>query len=254
MKIINTLIAILLALTTTTIVYSQIEISGDVEPMDTLSKAEKRKLVERKKSTTEFFVITNWSSTTRKLIENPTNGGVFAHPLGERENETTLNTWSYGIGIKDRIHEYLTWEGGISFLKNGEQYSYETTDTLFSYTTTYSYISMPVKLYFTYGDNIKLLAGGGLIPQMFLKYKQDRIWINANNTKTTENYSTQNGYNSFVISAVANIGVQVSMGNRASLLFMPEYRIQLSSSNIKESPYKHFGRALGFNIGLSYFL
>lgn len=238
----------------TTAAYSQIEISSDAEPADTLSKKKKRPSIDKSQSNTEFFAITNWSSTSRKLIENPSNQGVFAQPLGERANETSLNTWSFGIGIKQRVHEFVTWEGGISFLKNGENYLYETSDTTHSYTTTYSYISMPVKVYFTYGNNIRLYAGVGLVPQMFLKYKQDRAWKNAVNTETDESFSTQNGYRSAVLSAVANVGVQINMGKSMSLLVMPEYRFQLTSTNINESPYSHFGRALGVNIGLSYLL
>ena len=139
-------------------------------------------------------------------------------------------------------------------MRNGESYLFEGPDTLHSYTTTYSYISMPVKLYFTYGDNLRLLAGGGLIPQMFLKYKQDRVWINSVNTETKETFTTQNGYNSFVLSAVANVGVQLNMGKKVSLLFMPEYRIQLTSTYEKQAAYRHYNKALGFNMGLTVLL
>ena len=113
---------------------------------------------------------------------------------------------------------------------------------------------MPVKVYYTYGDNIRLYAGGGLIPQMFLKYKQDRVWINSVDTETKETFTTQNGYNSFVLSAVANVGVQLNLGKNVSILFMPEFRMQLTSSYESQASYKHYGRAFGFNMGLTYIL
>jgi len=237
----------------TSMVFSQIEISEDTQT-EAKEEVKEIQILPAKQSTTEFFAIANWSSTNRKLIENDNNGGVFADSLGSRSDETKLNTWSVGIGIRDRIHEYLSWEGGIAYFQNGESYLYEDADTLHSYTTSYSYISMPVKLYFTYGKNVKLLAGGGLVPQMFLKYKQDRRWVDAVDAETTEEFSTNNGYNSFVLSAVANVGVQLNMGKNVSVLFMPEYRVQLTSSYEKQKPYKHFGRALGFNMGLTYLL
>ena len=233
--------------------FSQIEISDETQNEET-KELDEISILLPNESTTEFFVIANWSSTNRKLIENPENDGIYADPLAERAYESSLNTWSVGFGIKDRILPFLTWEGGISYLRNGETYSFEDTDTLHTYTTTYSYISMPIKLYYTYGNNIKLLAGGGVIPQMFLKYKQDRVWVNEVNAETEESFSTQNGYASFVLSAVANIGVQVNLGKKMSVLFMPEYRFQLTTSNIKSSSYQHFSRALGFNMGLTYIL
>lgn len=237
----------------TSLSFSQIEISEDTQVSETDEEKELQ-ILPTENSTTEFFVIANWSSTNRKLIENPDNGGLFANPLGEREFETSLSTWSVGIGIRGRGDQYLSWEGGISYLRNGESYSYEDADSTYSYTTSYSYLAMPVKIYFTYGNNIKLLAGGGLVPQMFLNYKQDRVWVNSVNTETKETEETKSGYNSFLLSAVANIGVQLNLGKKVSVLFMPEYRFQLTSSYEKQDSYKHFGNALGFNMGLTYSL
>lgn len=251
MKIRN-YILVSVTLLMSTLTFSQIEISEETQKDEVKPKPIKVETLLLKESTSEFFVIANWSSTNRKLVENPANGGIFADSLGTRADETSLNAWSFGIGIRDRILPYLSWEGGLTYFQNGESYLYEQADTTHSYTSTYRYIGMPVKAYYTYGNNIKFYAGGGLIPQMFIKYEQDRRWVNSVNTETTETFSTQNGYRSFVLSAVANIGVQVNMGRKVSVLFMPEYRIQLISSNVESSPHSHFARAIGFNMGLTY--
>jgi len=226
---------------------AQIEISKETE---------KKKKVEKPKKEidngTEIFFISNWSSTNRKLQENQKKDGLYGKPLGERANENKLNIWSFGIGMRNRIGTYLSWEGGLSYMRNGESYLFEGVDTSYQYQTTYSYICMPVKIMYTYGDKVKLLAGGGVVPQMFLKYRQDREWTTALNATEKKTEKTSSGYNSFVVSAVLNIGVQLNMGKRTSLLFMPEYRFQLSSSYEKIDPYVHFGRAIGFNMGLTY--
>lgn len=249
MNIRNISLAFALSLMTT-MVFSQIEISDGTQTSEPVKQVSLDILPPL--STTEFFVIANWSRNSRRLIENDNNNGVYADPLGTRADESFLNTWSFGIGIKQRVHKYLTWEGGITYLQNGESYLFEAADTLHSYETTYSYITMPIKVYFTYGNTVRFYAGGGLVPKMFLNYKQYRVFVDAVNAETTEAFKTQNGFNTFSLSAVANVGVQLNLGKKVSVLFMPEYRVQLTTSNEKSDSYKHFNRAFGFNMGLTY--
>ena len=227
-------------------------VNAQIEVLQKPNNTFESKPVNSNQSTAEFFVLANRSKSHRKLIENPANGGVFAEPLDERENEESLNVWSLGVGIRDRILPHLTWEGGITYFQNGESYLFESSDTLHSYESTYKYIGMPIKAYYTYGNDVRLYVGGGIVPQLFTRYEQDRRWENAANTKTQETYTTQNGYRSFVLSAVANIGVQLNMGRNVSILVVPEYRLQLISSNVDTSPYAHFGRSMGVNMGLTY--
>ena len=67
-----------------------------------------------------------------------------------------------------------------------------------------------------------------------------------------ETIKERNGYSSFVLSAALNVGVQYQFSDNWTLLFMPEYRIQLTDSYESTDSYNHFGRALGFDIGLTY--
>ena len=137
----------------------------------------------------------------------------------------------------------------------GESYLFEDTDTSHQYVTTYSYVGMPLKVLFTYGEkDFRFFAGIGIVPQMFVRYQQDREWMTTVDETIKESEKTKSGYNSFVLSAVANVGVQINLGSKASFLFMPEYRYQLVTSYQKQDDYKHFGRALGFNFGLSFAL
>ncbi|MDX2361117.1 MAG: hypothetical protein QNK23_09940 [Crocinitomicaceae bacterium] len=224
--------------------YAQVEISAE----STKKEKKKKDRGERTKDNgTSVFGTVNWSYTTRKLVEND---GLFGKPLGERAYETNLNTWSFELGLRNKLNQYLSWEGGISYMKNGESYSYEGADSTYSYETRYSYVGMPLKLLFTYGEKIKLIVGAGVVPQMFVGYKQDREWTTTLGSSSDEEFKTKTGYSSFVISAVMNVGIQVNLGGRWSALFMPEYKIQLTSSDDKSSAYKHFGRSLGFNVGL----
>jgi opacity protein-like surface antigen len=198
---------------------------------------------------TEAYFHANWSSTTRSLIEND---APFGDTLGNRVDESKLNRWSYGLGIRSRLNEFLSWEGGISLLRNGESYLYEVADTMYSYNTTYTYIGMPIKVMFTYGQQFRVYAGGGILPQMFVQYRQDQEWLTTLDYREKNTITTKNGYNSFVFSLVFNAGVQMDITNNMTLYVMPEYRYQLTSSYEKQADYKHHGRAIGLNLGLTY--
>jgi hypothetical protein len=226
-------------------VFAQVELSKETSKKEKKQK-EKRELSE-KDGATSIFLTTNWSFTNSRL---ETNDGLIGDSLGYRANETGLNTWSFGIGFRNRLHKNFVLEGGVSFMRNGESYSFVDTDTSYSYQTQYTYIAMPIRGMYSYGDKIELLVGGGIVPQMFVVYKQDIQWTTSNNTDGSESSKTQNNYEPFVISAVLNAGVQFKMSDSWSFLFLPEYKIELNTSFEKNSPYKHFARSLGFNFGL----
>lgn len=246
--------------------FSQIELGGE-EPKKTKKekksdsgkklrrteekeKLKKRVTLSESTSNVEAYFITNWSSTSRLLRENE---GLFSEPLGERANETGLSAWSFGLGIRNQFMEHFALQVGISYMRNGENYSFEATDSdsTFKYQTTYSYIGMPIKGLFTYGKNVKLLAGGGLTPQLFTGYRQEQEWTTSLNARGNETIKRKNGFNNFVLSAALNLGVQLEFGGAWSVVFMPEYRIQLTNSYEKTDPHEHFARALGFDVGLT---
>ncbi len=218
--------------------------NNTVHAQDTLSI-----LPIEEKSTTSFFAISNWSNTFRRLEEND---GLFGDSIGARGDETAYNRWSFGIGIRSMLSKNFMFEGGMAYMRNGEQYSFSGADTSYTYTSQYSYISMPIKLYYTFGDKFKVLIGLGLVPQLFQGYKQNISWESTDNIEGSEEVKTKQGFNTFVISTVANLGVEYEYSPKMSVLLIPEYKIQLNSSLDKTDSYKHFGRSIGFNIGLTY--
>jgi len=226
--------------------WSQVELGGD-EP----KKEEKKEVVKpekQKDGSTEVYFVSNWSNTSRKLVEND---APFGDSLGQRAFESSLNRWSFGIGFRNRINDHFAIQGGISFIRNGESYLFEDADSLFTYNTTYSYIGMPIKALYTYGEDIMILSRGGITRHLFTSYLQEREWRESADATDTEEIKEQNGYSSFALSAAFNVGVQLKFSDNWTLLFMPEYRIQLTNSYEKTDSYKHFGRALGFDIGLT---
>lgn len=228
---------------------SQIELGGEEESKKDEKKEKEVKEKRVQDGSTEIYMVTNWSNTSRKL---EMNDAPFGDPLGDREFESSLNRWSFGIGFRNKLSDYFSIQAGISYMRNGESYLFEESDTLFTYNTTYSYIAMPIKALFTYGDELKFLAGGGVTPQLFVSYVQNQEWRDSVNATGDDSIKEKNGYSSFAISAAVNIGVQYQFSDNWTILFMPEYRIQLTDSYEVTDSYNHFGRALGFDLGLTF--
>lgn len=227
------------------------------EPTSTTKKEEKKRTgtlktdtigLQNKESTTAAYLVSNWSKSYRLLEKN---GDVYGDTLGIRSDEKNLTTWSFGIGMQSQINKHLMWDGGIALLRNGESYSFTGSDSTFASQTYYSYISMPVRINYTIGNEIKFYAGAGLIPQMFTGYRQEQQWTTSLDAKVEETIKTKNGYNSFVLSSVFNIGLIISFQNNWSLIVSPEARIQLNSSYEKLNGFIHKGRAFGITFGLT---
>jgi opacity protein-like surface antigen len=204
--------------------------------------------LKKKESTTAAYLVSNWSKSYRSLEKN---GDVYGDTLGIRADEKNLTTWSFGIGMQSQINKHVMWDGGISFLRNGESYSYVASDTSFSYQNFYSYISMPVRINYTIGKDLKFYVGAGLIPQMFTGYRQEKQWTTSTDAKVEETVKTKIGYSSVVLSSVFNVGLILNFKNNWALMVSPEARIQLTSSYPRLDGFIHKGRAYGITFGLT---
>lgn len=238
--------------------FSQIIIEGE----DKEEKVEDNTLMNRVNSAplrdidsaTQLYFNTNWSSTFRSLTPN---GDLFGKELGVRADEFKANFWSYSVGLRNRLSEHFELEVGLGLTRNGETYSFSDlyTDSANYYRNRYTFISMPIVAYYTYGKEIKFLAGAGIMPQLFMSRLQEQVVTTANNTRSTDEVKEKSGtskYNSFTSSAIFRVGIQLKYSPFWSIYFMPEYRMQLGSTFGKTSPYIHKATAIGFNLGLTY--
>lgn len=214
-----------------------------------LSEVENKEKRQIEHSDVRFYLGANWSSTGRMLIENK---GYFGDTLGERVNEKSLNTWSYYLGIRSDFAKQFFWDGGLSFYRNGEQYSFDDplTDSTFNYQTTYSYVSMPLRVNAFLGRNVRFFFGGGIVPQMFFGYRQNRQWTSAENSDYSEEIKFKSGYNSFVVSGLFNVGLELKFESKWSTFVSSEGRWQLNSTYLSQDSYIHKARAYGISFGL----
>jgi len=222
---------------------------GQLEISDGSSNEKSSKQKEYNTSGTAFFVAANWSQTNRELKPN---GDLFGEALGKRADEKTLNTWSYFLGVRGEMKAGFFWEGGLAFLQNGESYSYNdpATDSSFIYKTTYTYVGMPLKINFAHGDVFRIYGGAGLLPQMFFGYKQHQQWSTPANGSSSNDITMKSGYNSFVLSAIASLGFELSIHKNWRIFAAPELRWQLNSTYLSQDAYIHKGRAYGVTFGL----
>ncbi len=196
---------------------------------------------------TTLCLTANRSTTFRQLKEN---SGLFGDTLGNRAGEKALKTWSFSIGFQNRIGQHLQWGGGISLLKNGEQYEFKASDTSYSYTTVYSYIGMPIKINYLWGNVVKFYVGTGLVPQLLSGYQQQKKWTTSKNAIIKETDKNKVGFSPFVLSAFFNAGISLNFNNEWGVLIVPEYRLQLNSSYLKYDKFIHKANALGISFGL----
>lgn len=226
---------------------AQIEVGEDVKKDRDEKNNKKKKDPNKVDGSTYVYMLGNWSSSFRTLKEND---APFGDPLGTRADEKRLGIWSFGIGITNYFTKHLGFEGGISLLRNGEQYETQIADSTYKYTSRYTFIGMPLKLKFSYGDKVRLNVSAGVVPQVFSGFRQEIEWKSNLAGSGKETIKTKIGFSSFTMSAVFNVGVQFKFGERVFLMLEPEYRMQLSSTYDKKSSYKHSSTSLGGNVGL----
>jgi len=235
------------------IVSAQIEIP-EPKKEEGKEKVREKKEMDPSEVKNEVLLYANWSNTNRILRPNPAKDGLFGEPLGIREDELNLNVWSYGFGFRSVFSEHFMWQGGISWMRNGETFDYQATDSdsTFAYQTYYNYIAMPIKVMYQTGGRVNFYGGIGVMPQLFFSYRQEQQWTTVVNTQVTETVKTKNGFNTFVLAGMVTAGVQLRMNSGASIFLEPEYRIHLTNSYTEIDSYEHFGRAFGLNLGFTY--
>jgi len=204
-----------------------------------------------KDTSSRFYVEASFTNSFRSL---ESNADFLNKPLEERANETKLGIWSYSLGMTIPLNKHIYFDGALSLLRNGEQYSWEsnTSDSTFNYQSKYNYIALPLQLKLQGGKNLKYFVGGGVIPQMNFSYKQEQQWTDSLGSKGDETIKINNEINSFAFSWVVSAGLELQFENNFGLRLSATYRNQISNTYIEFSDYIHKANAVGVNIGITH--
>lgn len=212
----------------------------------TFSEKEKKDSLFRNQA----YVAINRTNSFRTLVPND---DFIPGNLGERINEKALNTYSFGIGLKGHLTKFLIWDGGLMYLQNGEQYEFDSanSDSTFSYQNYYKYMALPIKLNVTIGHKLRLFGGVGIIPQLFMNYRQNQQWETTLGNRESATIKSKDGFNYFTASYAINLGVSIHMKNNFGLFLSAEYRSQIQNGYGKISYFKHKSSGLGISLGIS---
>ncbi len=209
---------------------------------------QKEKII--KDTSSRFYIEASYLNSFRSLESNV---DFLNKPLGERANESKIGIWNYSLGMTTPLNNHIYFDGALSLLRNGEQYSWKssTSDSTFNYQSKYNYIALPLQIKYQGGKNLKYFVGGGLIPQMNFSYKQSQQWTDSLGAKRDETIKINNDINSFAISWVVSAGLELQFENNFGLRFSASYRNQISNTYIEFSDYIHKANAIGLNLGIT---
>ncbi|MDR0803399.1 outer membrane beta-barrel protein [Fluviicola sp.] len=181
------------------------------------------------------------------------NSNLFGKPIGLRADEKMVNRWTYQVGIRNRIHRFLSIEAGLSYDRYGESYEYRSTinDSAYMYNRKYNMLAIPVQLYFTYGKRFQFLAGAGIQPFIPLSLKTKTIITDHNNNSTTTESKTIEELNTFGFSVLFSAGLQYRFSRYISAYVIPVYSIGVTNIFAKQEPHKEWLNALNIRFGLA---
>ena len=197
------------------------------------------------------FIGAGYSIGSHRLAEN---GDLFGRPIGKRADEKMEDRWTYQVGVRNRIHRYLSFEAGLSIDRYGESYDFKstTTDSAYSYDRTYNMLALPIQLYFTYGKRVQFLAGAGIQPFIPLGMRTSTtIADSLGNNVSPEDTKTIEGLSGAGINVLFSAGLQYRFSKYASVYAIPSYSIGLTNIYGKQEPHKEWLNALNIRFGVA---
>ncbi|RYM34504.1 hypothetical protein ERX46_03770 [Brumimicrobium glaciale] len=240
---------LILLLSTTSIFGTAQIITNDKSPEEKeVVKVEKE---IKPKTGTELYFGVSPAYTFRTL---EINDGIFGQQLGYRENEVGEWTTGFNAGVRSQLTKNFKLEIGVGYATNRESYDFKETDSVFSYVNTYRHISFPIRLAYSYGDEISFYGGIGVIPKAFLSMKNELTTLDINNNENTVETIETDKFNFFLMDAVATVGTQIKFSEHYGIYAMVEGRRQLMNNYNSQSAYVRKAFALGFNVGIEIYL
>ncbi|PHR46730.1 MAG: hypothetical protein COA32_09620 [Fluviicola sp.] len=225
-------------------------ITDDSETDEQEEAPEKTKEVKEKNGFELYFGVSP-CYTFRTLTPND---NLFGEELGEREFEEAAWTTSYAAGVRSELNKNLLFEIGVGYTSNREAYDYTTTDSVYRYVNTYRHISFPIRVAYTYGNEISFYGGIGVMPKAFLSLKREITTLDLNDNEVTEDVIVKDKFNFFVIDAIATLGTRVQLNPHYGIFAMLEGRRQLTNNYNEQGPYIRKPYAFGFNFGIQIYL
>lgn len=181
------------------------------------------------------------------------NKEPFGAPLGARADETGLKAWSFQAGVRNRVSRFISYDAGFALDRFGESYEYDDpdTDSTFSYTSRYSYYAMPIQVFFTYGKDLRVFAGGGIQPQLLAGFRQEQKWNTTLGSTGEATLKGKDGFNEFGMGLIMSCGFQWRLNRNTSLYVLPSWVWNLTSTFDDQSDYIHKAESFNLKFGIT---
>ncbi|MFM7473628.1 MAG: hypothetical protein ACKO00_06905 [Crocinitomicaceae bacterium] len=180
--------------------------------------------------------------------------------LGEKINETSRRLFSHQLGIRVPITKIVSVDAGISWIQNGENYSYENqqSDSTFSYTSCYRYFGLPVNIMASVplnpkneGTLISVFIRGGGIPHLYQSFLQKTEWTTTLGSKKSEKIKSMDNPSSFMFSGHISSGLDLLSKTKWGLRIAIHYRYSLTNTFTKYGDYIHKPYGMGYSLSLT---
>lgn len=193
-------------------------------------KKKKNKLISEKVKhdsidVSTYYLTIGYVNSFRKFEDKSPFGSY-----SKREKETPIHTYGVGFGTYIDLAENLELELGVSYVLQGEQYSFNDSlsDSTFHYTKQYRHFGIPLRLKYNFGkNNLKGFVYGGVIPSSILSYKYESDYTTSEGkTHNNDTESKTNTLAAFNVAASLGVGVSYQL-NSIGFMIVPEYRYNL---------------------------
>ncbi len=205
----------------------------------------------RKNSIYTFYLGAGRNNSFRRLTSNDY---PYGKALGYRADEEHLKVWSYEAGIRTKLSEHLQLDAGLSLARSGEKYKSVPTDpsndSAYAYENRYAFVSIPIQIYGTIGDDFKLYGGGGFETGIVAAYNKELTLTDSIGNSTTTKTNTPEALAGIILSARLSGGIQWKWNKNFGLYVNYTYQFGLTSTYAKQDPYKHYIHAGGVRFGM----
>ncbi len=199
----------------------------------------------------EIFFGTSLNYTYRNLTENL---DFFGANMTEKDREEPTLVASFNLGIRSHSNKLPIFYGlGVSFLRNGVNYAYSTEDSTYTYAKNYRYLSFPIQIGFTQGENGFYSSVALSINHLFSSKNEIRI-IQTGKFDQEFTEITKVGYHPIHLFGHLSLGYKKRLGENYGFYSSLDYYHQFNNTYVRQAPYIRREYGLGLNLGFHIYL
>lgn len=226
------------------------ELKPDKEPKVKGEKVKKEKTAFNRDSLSGVvYYIGGMGQWSYRKFEDQTISSIYV----QEAEEVPFYASGINLGTVMPLTGRLGLEVGLAYFGHAEAYNYSDpdSDSTFHYSNSYLQAGIPLKLRYTYGDDVQFFGYAGLTPLNVLSIRRKTSYTRMDGTTQEEEITAiKQGFTAFNLMATGGIGVNYYFLNRIGLSLSAEYRRHLMNT-YSESTLKRDHKMYGVGLNLS---